>query len=60
MDFIARIGWKKLVCILGGAAFKIALELITEDKKTQVFEKGVLKFCEAHFDDLNFINKDSI
>lgn len=60
MNFIARIGWKKIVCILGSAAFKIALELLTEDKKTEVFEKGVKKFCETRFEDLNFLNKDSI
>ena len=60
MGFIARIGWKKILCIVGGAAFKIAFELITEDGKIKAFEKGVTKFCETRFEDLNFLNKDSI
>lgn len=59
-ELIARIGWKKIVGIIASAGIKIALDLLTEDAKMKSFEKASLKFFEAHFDDLNFTNKDSI
>ena len=60
VEIIARVGWKKIACIVGSALFKIALDVISEDVKLKSFDAGAMKFFATHFDDLNFMNKDSI